>query len=134
MKQWNQHEPRLNRIIVTDSFVVFSNVKPLIIKKRKHPKVEGERLKEKSLKNGSLNTQMVNNDNENYNLFHTKNQPQTLYIIQGMKSNTTINQINSIVQFYSNPHTNKFKFNSNIHEPISNPYPIPIQSKIQLRI
>jgi hypothetical protein len=100
--------------------VVFGNVKPLIIKKGKHPKVKGKRLKTKSLKNGSLNTQMVNNDNENYNLFHTKNQPRTLFNIQGTKSNTTINQINSISLHF--PYTNKF--NSNIHEPISYPYPI----------
>jgi hypothetical protein len=46
---------------------------------------------------------MVNNDNENYILFHKKNQSQNLFNMQGMKSNITTNQINSIVQFYSTP-------------------------------
>jgi hypothetical protein len=81
----------------------FGIVKSLVVREGEQAKVEGERLKENFFEQWVIEYPNGQIDNENYIFFHTKNKPQNLFNILGMKSNAIINQINIFIQFHSTP-------------------------------
>lgn len=90
----------------------FGIVKFLVVREGKQAKVEGGRLKEFFFEQWVIEYLNGQIDNENYIFFHTKNKPQTLFNIQGMKSNTIINQNQS---FYPIPFHSTFNILTNLN-------------------
>jgi hypothetical protein len=66
-------------------------VKFLIVREGEWAKAKRERLREIFFEQWVIEYLIGQIDNENYILFHSKNKPQNLFNIQGMKSNTIIN-------------------------------------------
>jgi hypothetical protein len=75
----------------------FGIINLFVVREGERVKAEGEMLKNICFEQWVIEYLNGQIDNENYILFHIKNKPQTLFNIQGMKSNTTINQINLFI-------------------------------------